>query len=189
MTNRQRFVNNPPEPFKLIWEVYTEPEHTPLTEALQRFIDAQPANTDFHFSNGTAIRLAQQCSFPEGSMVFCNRGVSGIEGSTSSAIGSAKIHQGHTVLITGDVSFAYDISALQYVPKDMCIVVLDNNGGDIFRQVATTRDLPEREELFVVPPKTPYRQLAKAFGLSYAETDIEGLPSIKFKNIIRLIIK
>lgn len=128
------------------------------------------AGADFHFSNGSSIRYAQ---YMKGmSRVDCNRGVSGIEGSTSTAIGAAMVSEKTTVLVTGDVSTAYDISALAInnIPPRFKMVVLDNNGGDIFRAVATTKDLPEREMYFTTPPRLPLKQLAEAYGFLYYET-------------------
>lgn len=129
---------------------------------------------DFHISNGTAIRYAQYMRFD--AQVESNRGVSGIEGSTSTAIGAAMATGRPTVLVTGDMSAAYDIGALAVagIPPTFRMVVLDNGGGDIFRAVATTRGLPECEERFVAAPVLPLRQLAAAYGFEYFETDADS---------------
>ena len=62
-------------------------------------------------------------------------GVSGIDGSTSTAIGSSCVDNGTTLLVTGDMSFAYDAGGLAtgYATPRFKVVVLCNEGGGIFR--------------------------------------------------------
>ncbi|MFN2262537.1 MAG: thiamine pyrophosphate-dependent enzyme, partial [Psychroflexus sp.] len=66
---------------------------------------------------------------------FANRGTSGIDGSTSTAIGYAVASGEPTTLVTGDLSFFYDSNALwnNYIPKNFKIILLNNSGGGIFR--------------------------------------------------------
>jgi len=66
--------------------------------------------------------------------VFSNRGANGIDGVTSTAIGIA-LTGGRTTLIIGDVAFLHDSNALLGLRRrdvDLCIVVIDNDGGGIF---------------------------------------------------------
>ena len=67
--------------------------------------------------------------------VFCNRGTSGIDGSTSTALGAAYATQKPTTLVTGDLSFFYDSNALwnNYIQKDVRIIIINNSGGWIFK--------------------------------------------------------
>lgn len=124
---------------------------------------------DIHVGNGSAIRYAQMLRW--NGPVYCNRGISGIDGCTSTALGYALAGSAPTLLITGDMSAAYDIGALGAAvpPRGFRIVVLDNDGGDIFRNIGTTGGLPELEQLFTVPPRLPLRQLADAYGYRYFE--------------------
>lgn len=124
---------------------------------------------DIHVGNGSAIRYAQMLRW--NGPVYCNRGISGIDGCTSTALGYALAGGSPTLLITGDMSAAYDIGALGAAvpPRGFRIVVLDNDGGDIFRNIGTTGGLPELEQLFTVPPRLPLRQLADAYGYRYFE--------------------
>lgn len=147
-----------------------EPTVEPLLHAIANAL----GDADVHLSNGMSVRYGQYL-YPRG-RVFANRGVSGIEGSTSTAIGSAMASGRPTILITGDMGAAYDIGALAIadIPDSFRIVVLNNCGGDIFRHVATTCSLPEREAYFAVPPKLPLRQLAEAYGFDYFETTAEA---------------
>ncbi len=108
---------------------------------------------DIHLSNGMTVRHAQHFPVPAGARVFCNRGVSGIDGSTSTAIGCAAVSHRSTLLITGDMSFRYDIAALSLpgIPTGFRIAVIDNRGGDIFRHVPSTSSRACREEMFCCP--------------------------------------
>lgn len=95
-------------------------------------------------SNGTAVRYSQliphMCHAE-----YCNRGVSGIDGSTATAVGASVEYNGSTLLISGDMSWLYDsgASTLGSVPSNMRIIVIDNGGGGIFRYIPSTSSLPE----------------------------------------------
>lgn len=136
---------------------------------------AIPRSANLFLSNGTAVRYAQILDYvlPHGS--YCNRGVSGIDGSCSTAIGGAVAYKGTTVLITGDLSMAYDLGslALPEVPSGMKVIVIDNSGGGIFRFIPTTSALEEREDYFCVPPVLPLRNLAEGYGWGYVEAHDE----------------
>ena len=88
-----------------------------------------------HFANSSAIRYAQLFPLNHQVEVYCNRGTSGIDGSTATAIGAAVAQQLPTVLVTGDLSFFYDINGLwnNYIPKNFKIILINNAGGGIFR--------------------------------------------------------
>ena len=72
---------------------------------------------------------------PKGIKVYSNRGTSGIDGSTSTAIGAAMVVEEPVVFVTGDIGFFYDSNALwnNYVPSNFRIVLLNNFGGGIFK--------------------------------------------------------
>ena len=144
-------------------------------KAYETIFDFYQQNSDnliMHLSNGTTIRYAQLF----GDMViapnFCNRGVSGIDGCTSTAIGAAMVN-GPAVLITGDMSFLYDISALSAItPKlQLKIVVVDNGGGGIFRFIDSTSSLPELEKYFVVKRNLDVEKVAASFGIKTYRAD------------------
>ena len=131
-----------------------------------------PDNLIMHLSNGTTIRYAQLFGDRVIAPNFCNRGVSGIDGCTSTAIGAAMVN-GPAVLITGDMSFLYDISALSAItPKlQLKIVVVDNGGGGIFRFIDSTASLPELEKYFVVKRNLDVEKVAASFGIKTYRAD------------------
>lgn len=165
--------------------------------AFKILLENIPANANLFLSNGTAVRYAQILSYKLPHASYCNRGVSGIDGSSSTAIGGAKAYKGMTVLITGDLSMAYDLGALALpeIPDTMRIIVMDNNGGGIFRFIPSTSTLPEREEYFCTPARLPLRNLAEGYGWEYLEANnedelvesLEKLFSSKKKCILRVV--
>ncbi|MCM1066964.1 MAG: 2-succinyl-5-enolpyruvyl-6-hydroxy-3-cyclohexene-1-carboxylic-acid synthase [Muribaculaceae bacterium] len=142
---------------------------------LQSVVDSLP-DAAFHFSNGSAVRYAQLLSFGADNVVESNRGVSGIDGCTSTAVGASLVSSRPTVLVSGDMSAAYDIGALAIdgIPASFKMIVLDNGGGDIFRAISATSTLPECEELFACRPRLPLKALAQAYGFAYFEADTSG---------------
>ena len=123
-------------------------------------------------SNGTAVRYSQliphHCHAE-----YCNRGVSGIDGCTATAVGGALAYSGRTTLLTGDMSWLYDsgASTLSSVPDSMRIIVMDNSGGGIFRFVKSTASLPSevRDRYFCVSNLPDVAGIAAAYGFDVME--------------------
>lgn len=138
-------------------------------------IKSLPAGTVLHLSNGMTVRYAQYAAEALHRMgdIYCNRGVSGIDGCTSTAIGTAMVTDGPVVLISGDMSAQYDMGALATagIPDNFRMAVMNNGGGNIFRHVKSTRDYPTCEECLVGPVRLPLEQLAAAYGLAYFRAD------------------
>ena len=146
--------------------------------AVKEIVDVLPSHFNVHVSNGTSARYIQLANPSRLHGVFCNRGVSGIEGSTSTAIGASWEFNGPTLLITGDMSAEYDINALSLpdIRSDFRVVVLSNGGGNIFRYIKNTRDLPETEDFLAVGNRVPLRGVVESYGWHYIEvTDRDSL--------------
>ncbi|HRF67641.1 MAG TPA: 2-succinyl-5-enolpyruvyl-6-hydroxy-3-cyclohexene-1-carboxylic-acid synthase [Muribaculum sp.] len=139
--------------------------------AMRYVFNNLPDGCNIQLSNGTAVRYAQLFSSSVVARCDCNRGVSGIDGSTSTAVGASTVYNGTTLLITGDMSAQYDIGALAapcITPK-FKMIVLCNGGGGIFRFIKSTSQLEELDEYFVVDRPFPVAKLADAYGFSYFE--------------------
>ncbi|RUA08053.1 MAG: 2-succinyl-5-enolpyruvyl-6-hydroxy-3-cyclohexene-1-carboxylic-acid synthase [Flavobacteriia bacterium] len=97
-----------------------------------------PQAAQLQLSNSSVIRYSQLFDIDPSLKVFCNRGTSGIDGSTSTAVGASLKVKERTVFITGDISFFYDSNALwnKYIRKDFRIILINNSGGGIFRFLA-----------------------------------------------------
>lgn len=101
--------------------------------------------------------------------IYFNRGASGIDGVTSTALGIAASKK-PTVLITGDLSFLHDLNALgtavkYYVP--LCILVINNNGGGIFESLPIAEKVKKFREFFVTPHNLELEGIVKSFGVNY----------------------
>lgn len=137
-----------------------------------------PRRWNVELSNGTTVRYA--CMLPMANVhrCSCNRGVSGIDGSTSTAIGAAMAYAADTtMLITGDMSALYDLGAFGVltIPDTFRMLVLDNGGGGIFRSILATRDLAcTSAALSIDNLNLPLRQLADGFGFGYFEAADEA---------------
>ncbi len=96
-----------------------------------------PSKSHIHLGNSTPARYAQLFDYPENYTWLSNRGTSGIDGSTSTAVGYAIKNEQFTILISGDLSFYYDANALwnNYLNRKLRIIVFNNQGGNIFRYI------------------------------------------------------
>lgn len=134
-----------------------------------------PKNSQLQVSNSSAIRYLQLFDLDKSIQVFCNRGTSGIDGSTSTAIGAAFASDLPTILITGDISFLYDSNALwnNYIPKNFKIILLNNSGGGIFRILPGHQETETFNTYFETSHHLNASHLAKMYGLDYFEANDE----------------
>lgn len=137
--------------------------------AMKEVFRSIPQGWNVQLSNGTVVRYSQLFRARGVNRFDCNRGVSGIDGSTSTAIGASTVYGGTTLLVTGDMSAQYDIGALASpcITPRFKMIVLCNGGGGIFRFVKSTSRLKELEEYFVVDRPFPLGELAAAYGFRY----------------------
>jgi 2-succinyl-5-enolpyruvyl-6-hydroxy-3-cyclohexene-1-carboxylate synthase len=129
-----------------------------------------PEDCMLHLGNSSAIRYAQLFDINSSIQVFCNRGTSGIDGSTSTAIGAAVANERQTVLITGDIGFLYDSNALwnEYTPKNFKIILINNGGGGIFRILPGHEETPVFNKFFETSHCLTAEPLAKMYGFEYS---------------------
>ena len=132
-----------------------------------------PKHYMVQISNSSAIRYAQLMKSDPTWKVYCNRGTSGIDGSTSTAIGAAVASGAPTVFVTGDLSFFYDSNALwnRYIPKNFRIILLNNEGGGIFRILPGDTSDPNFEYFFETPHKLTAEHLCKMYGITYYQAN------------------
>ncbi len=132
---------------------------------VSRHIDADDA---VHLGNSMPIRYWQMLGGSVRSgWLHANRGTSGIDGVNSTALGFALSMPERIVwLVTGDLSFAYDINAFscREHPDNLRIIVINNQGGDIFRLIDGPSRQPECEDLFATPRRIDLLALAGAWG-------------------------
>ena len=113
--------------------------------------------------------------------VFSNRGVSGIDGFASTALGVASCRAG-TVAVTGDLAFLHDSNAFLTDQRSSAVfLVVDNGGGGLFDLLPQAQHAPDFERLFVTPPGRDLSILAGFHGLEFSavETVAALAPEVK----------
>ena len=133
-----------------------------------------PSDCTLHLANSMSVRygiLAGLAPKQKNIRVFSNRGTSGIDGCSSTAVGHALSHRGPHVLITGDVAFLYDRNAfwLGHAIPNLHILVLQNHGGQIFQMIDGPRDRSEVKDYFVGPQPLDTRNLCREYGIRRLE--------------------
>lgn len=143
----------------------------PFTDfkVFEKVIPALPKNSQLQISNSSPIRYAQLFDIEKSIEVFSNRGTSGIDGSTSTAIGAAVGSEKPNVFIAGDIGFLYDSNALwnNYIPKNFKIILINNGGGGIFRILPGHNETPVFTTFFETSHCLTAEHLAKMFGFKY----------------------
>ena len=129
-----------------------------------------PERSILHMANSSVVRYCQLFDPIPSIDYYGNRGTSGIDGSTSTAVGASvanqeKIH----VLITGDISFFYDSNALwnNYLGKNLRVILINNSGGGIFRIIPGPSTSPQRDTFFEATHETNAEGLCKSFNVNY----------------------
>ena len=136
--------------------------------ALASIVAADLENDSALFvASSRPIRDLEAFATPRADLVtYANRGLAGIDGNISTAMGIAT-HHDETYAILGDLAFLHDISALANPIKDvLTIIVVDNNGGGIFST------LPQRgangfEKVFGTPHNQDLAKIVGGFGISF----------------------
>ncbi|AUC22625.1 2-succinyl-5-enolpyruvyl-6-hydroxy-3-cyclohexene-1-carboxylic-acid synthase [Polaribacter sejongensis] len=141
-------------------------------KVFEQVVESVPTNSQLQISNSSIIRYAQLFSIDKTNTVFCNRGTSGIDGSTSTAIGAAFANKNQTVFITGDISFFYDSNALwnTNIPKNFRIILINNAGGGIFK-IIPGPGTTNAARYFETPHTLTAEHLCKMYELDYLKAD------------------
>lgn len=147
-----------------------------------------PKNSDVHLGNSSPIRYANLFKPNEnnGISYYCNRGVSGIDGVTSTASGAAYATDKMVTLITGDLAFFYDSNALwnKYLCDNLRIIIINNKGGGIFRLI-DSKDTPLLEKYFEAKHNMKAEGLVKAHELPYYSAKNENELNKNLKELFK----
>ncbi|MBT8239496.1 MAG: 2-succinyl-5-enolpyruvyl-6-hydroxy-3-cyclohexene-1-carboxylic-acid synthase [Croceitalea sp.] len=128
-----------------------------------------PEAYQVHLANSSTVRYAQLFDMHPSLKVYCNRGTSGIDGSSSTALGAAFFETEPTLLITGDLSFFYDCNAYwnTYVKSNFRIILINNSGGGIFRILPGANDSENFETYFETAHFRNAENICEQFGIDY----------------------
>ncbi|MEQ9467966.1 MAG: 2-succinyl-5-enolpyruvyl-6-hydroxy-3-cyclohexene-1-carboxylic-acid synthase [Ekhidna sp.] len=141
--------------------------------ATLKVLKAIPANSNLHLSNSMPVRYADLFGVKDGVEVFSNRGTSGIDGCTSTALGTAMVSKKLNVLITGDLAFLYDRNAFfhNHQTPNLQVIIMNNQGGGIFRLIPGPSGLPELEDYFETRHNRTAEYICKESNLNYSRAD------------------
>ena len=181
-------------------------KQTRLTEPLCAVTvsEAIAAGTNLVVSSSMPVRDLEWFAPPrDGVRVFSNRGVNGIDGVVSTAVGVALSSKSPTALLIGDIAMLHDSNGLlNLIRRDsqLKIIVIDNEGGGIFSFLpqAQAMEGDQFEQLFGTPHSVDFAALAKTHGIAFtwvataeelrrelanSDTSIIGVRTDRSKNV------
>lgn len=139
-------------------------------------LDSLSEDAQLFVSNSMAIRYVDRFSgqAKNSYTLLANRGVNGIDGIISTALGMAQIHPGHeNVLLIGDLAFCHDMNALLLAKSydiPLTIIIINNQGGGIFSFLPQSQLNPvDFEALFGTPQDLDFTYVANLYEAQYQE--------------------
>lgn len=162
------------------WLFYSQQVFAPTfpysqMHAIGLVIENLPAGSVLHLANSSTVRYAQLFKMPryQGSeqiQVMSNRGVNGIEGSLSTAIGYAAADPNRlNFIMIGDLSFFYDLNALwnSHITGNVRIMLLNNGGGEIFHALPNLKLSPQAQHFVTATHQTTAQGWVESQGFTY----------------------
>ncbi|WP_050031813.1 2-succinyl-5-enolpyruvyl-6-hydroxy-3-cyclohexene-1-carboxylic-acid synthase [Halorubrum halophilum] len=145
-------------------------------DALRAVADALPDPATLFVSNSMPVRDLDRFVGPTTTSVTAlgNRGVSGIDGIVSSALGAGSATTDDLTLVVGDLALYHDTNGLLAIDRcdvDVTVVLINNDGGGIFHELPIASFEPEFTESFKTPHGIEFEPLADLHGLEYARID------------------
>jgi 2-succinyl-5-enolpyruvyl-6-hydroxy-3-cyclohexene-1-carboxylate synthase len=197
LAGRKTFENQKQDNFFKLWEVeerravralnefFPTPEISEI-DTVREVLNNLPESCNLHLSNSMSVRYANYIGLSNrhaAVRVYANRGTSGIDGCTSTAVGHSLENSIPNVLITGDLAFFYDRNAFwhNYPLPNLRIVVLNNHGGIIFGMIDGPGSLPESDEYFITRQNLTARKVCEEFNFDYLKLDNKR----KLKNLLK----
>ena len=134
-----------------------------------------PENTPVFVASSMPVRDVEYFWPPNdsGTQVYASRGVNGIDGTLSTALGVAYRNR-PCVLMTGDLAFLHDSNGLFLQPKfdgHLTVILINNHGGGIFNHLPVAKIGPPFEEYFATPQAVDFQKLVESSGAEYHKLD------------------
>ncbi len=136
---------------------------------IPELISGLPEGSRLFCSNSLPIRQLDTWSgsADKSLYIYCNRGVSGIDGNIATLIGLASDSERPMVGLLGDLALAHDLNSLTAIGnRHLILIVLNNGGGGIFGQLPQSQ-LDGFERYWLTPQHLDLEQTARLFGLTY----------------------
>ncbi|MDJ0652227.1 MAG: 2-succinyl-5-enolpyruvyl-6-hydroxy-3-cyclohexene-1-carboxylic-acid synthase [Simkaniaceae bacterium] len=168
-------------------------EHSSLSEPFlfHTLMTQGSPSTLFFFSNSMCIRNGDAFFSPEESIgtIYGNRGLSGIDGTIATIAGLAKGSGKPVIACIGDLAFLHDINSLPLLKNlPVKLIVINNNGGDLFFFLPIRERKDVFKTYFVAPHNFSFENVGSVFGMDYENPQTiedlqEALSSSKSKII------
>ncbi|MCS2157184.1 2-succinyl-5-enolpyruvyl-6-hydroxy-3-cyclohexene-1-carboxylic-acid synthase [Scandinavium sp. H11S7] len=167
---RQPWAVDIPRLSEQAWQaVVAQRETFGEAQLAHRISEYLPDQGQLFVGNSLVVRLIDALGkLPAGYPVYSNRGASGIDGLISTAAGVQRGSAKSTLAIIGDLSALYDLNGLallRQVSAPLVLIVVNNNGGQIFSLLPTPGE--ERERFYLMPQNVHFEHAANMFGLRY----------------------
>ena len=138
---------------------------------INKILEALPNKSKIMIGNSSPVRDFDNfasCSKKD-FYIYVNRGASGIDGITSTALGIAQ-NKAPVFLLAGDLSFLHDLNALAAANKysaGLTIILINNNGGGIFESLPVSKERSVLKEYFLTPHNLDLKKIMTSFGVDY----------------------
>ncbi len=143
--------------------------------AVATLLEMLPEDANLLIGNSLPVRHLDQYgrSQPKTLHIFGNRGASGIDGNISTGLGVAQATQRPTFIVVGDVTALHDLNSLLLASQtpNATIIVINNNGGGIFRRLPISQHEPPFTDRFLTPHGRTFEHAAAMFGLDYRRAE------------------
>ena len=146
---------------------------------INTIISRMPKNSNLMIGNSSPIRDLDTFTFnlDKKINVYSNRGASGIDGLISTAVGMSIDKKSFNVLIIGDISFYYDLTALNLaknIPINLTIFIINNNGGHIFDRLDGLKEQKKSnyQNYWLTPVNLDIKSAAKTFNCNYQKINL-----------------
>ena len=144
-------------------------ENVPFSDlkAFDIILDNLPT-CNLQMGNSSVVRYIQLFNQRKDIQYNSNRGVSGIEGCTSTAIGASLVTK-NSILISGDISFFYDSNAFwnNHVPAYFKTIVINNGEGNIFKILPQPKENEKALPFFITPNSLSIEKFCDLYNLNY----------------------
>lgn len=141
---------------------------------MRKIQDALPYDARVYLGNSLIIRffeLVQTKRF----RVDGNRGVNGIDGQLATAIGLAESTKETVYCLLGDITTRYDLTSIQEMPKNLKLIIVNNQGGRIF-------DMLKLDKRIVLEHEKEFSTVVPALGITYSQ----NLADLKTHQVIEV---
>ena len=143
-------------------------------ESIAQVLNAIPENANVFAGNSLAVRHVDQFGVtPAKSLnLWGSRGASGIDGNVSTALGIAAAQPDTPLFaLMGDVTLYHDMNGLLAIRRNnirnATFIVMNNNGGGIFRRLPVAQIESVFEPYFLTPPGLDLAHIAQLYGLRH----------------------